>query len=273
MKEFDYKERLLEMGFIKAHGHFNQLIDAKRLRHIKIQESFSASKVIVYIDNVEYTSLKKDDKARWEHLYEKFKRPTFTGDLSTLQKVDKLKEQLKLNEWYLVPCVVNIVNENKHFFPIINHLHHDKENGQTHLHYHLDYRFDFENIHHNFARKNIQMQNSFNDVEVPYADDQIFKKGNDIVAYNMGPRIDVLKKNSLIIEYLPGHFLSTQQLYITPVKLIKQSKIKSCLKKHKCPHKGYDLSKEIPNIDGVITCPLHNLKFKNNEIINLNEEF
>ena len=28
----------------------------------------------------------------------------------------------------------------------------------------------------------------------------------------------------------------------------------------KCPHRGYDLSKE-PIVNGVITCPLHNLKF------------
>ena len=31
--------------------------------------------------------------------------------------------------------------------------------------------------------------------------------------------------------------------------------------KGKCPHRGFDLSNEIPNKEGIITCPLHNLKF------------
>jgi nitrite reductase/ring-hydroxylating ferredoxin subunit len=53
-----------------------------------------------------------------------------------------------------------------------------------------------------------------------------------------------------------------KEKFITPVSLIKNSKLKhNCIHKGKCPHRGYDLSNEIPNENGIITCPLHGLQF------------
>ena len=77
-------------------------------------------------------------------------------------------------------------------------------------------------------------------------------------------------ENDESIVYFALPVVSTEHKVITPVKFISKSKLKhKCIYKGKCPHRGYDLSQETP-INGVITCPLHGLKFdvktkKNNQ--------
>lgn len=115
---------------------------------------------------------------------------------------------------------------------VIDHPHNDVENGQNELHYHIDDRF------------------------LP-------------VGYNFGYRIRVelpLKDNQKL-EYRVLQYVSHEVRSKTPIELIAKSKLKhKCIHKGKCPHRGYDLSKERPK-NGIITCPLHGLQFKNKQLI------
>lgn len=119
-------------------------------------------------------------------------------------------------------------------FPLINHPHNDIENGQEETHYHIDFR------------------------------------------YPMSPptysRVDLPLKHNQKLEYRMLSKIKDKHSHITHINLISKSKLKhKCIHKGKCPHRGYDLSNEIPDENGIITCPLHGLKFDtkdNNKIIN-----
>lgn len=114
--------------------------------------------------------------------------------------------------------------------PLINHPHSDIENGQKEVHYHADYRY-----------------NGYQP--------------------SLGERykIDILYNRPIKDKYVLKHFdlirYSEEFRDKTPVGLISKSKMKhKCIHKGKCPHRGFDLS-GIEAVDGVITCPLHSLKF------------
>jgi hypothetical protein len=175
------------------------------------------------------------------------------------QKVEDVKEILEVGKTYLVPCIIKekevkrVIDVDYKLFeeedlwrdevdysqrdlalryivkyipsrisPIINHPHNDVENGQPIPHYHADDRFKIEDT-------------------------------NNYVQY----RIDVGDS----IEYLPLKCIRTTIDSPTGVHGTYKAKIKhNCIHKGKCPHRGMDLS-QVPEIDGVITCPLHSLKF------------
>lgn len=186
-----------------------------------------------------------------------------------MEKIDELKTQPIIGEYYLVPCIIKdieikkeeketedyenweIINgqldkrksliktvKKKEIYPIINHLHSDKENGQEYKHYHIDYRF----------------------VEVD--ENSIPKKLHSKHIFGASNRYNVLAENKTYkIEYHKLKCVRNNNLHITSVLAIKKSKLKhNCIYKGKCPHRGYDLSQE-PIINGIITCPLHGLKF------------
>lgn len=159
-----------------------------------------------------------------------------------IEIIDNIKRPVKIGEKFLVPCIVreidNINNYNLIITPIINHPHSDKENGQKEVHYHTDYRF----LKHE------------NDGEFPTI---INKHRNHLYSPNIRP----ILKDDERIEYIVLPVINEDFKGITPVELISKSKLKyKCIHKGKCPHRGYDLSQVKP-INGVITCPLHSLKF------------
>lgn len=171
------------------------------------------------------------------------------------QKVEDVKEVLEVGKTYLVPCIIKEINLkeivdygkfdeedlwrdevdyslNKWEYikkliptcitPIINHPHNDIENGQPTPHYHEDDRF---------------------------------KAGNEINTTLV--RVDI----GDILKYLPLKCIRTTVESRTGVAGTYKAKIKhNCIHKGKCPHRGMDLS-QVPEIDGVITCPLHSLRF------------
>jgi Rieske Fe-S protein len=151
-----------------------------------------------------------------------------------MQKVEHVKRPLKVGERYLVPCVVDEYDGQTFVYPVINHPHTDTENGQPETHYHLDYRFvkhdnqgKFPRVTHSHSRYNFETQ--------------IRPEGK--------------------IEYFVLEVINEDFHGITPVELIAKSKLKhKCIHKGKCPHRGYELSQAAPK-DGVITCPLHGLRF------------
>lgn len=159
------------------------------------------------------------------------------------------EEILIPNKKYLVPCLKvkkeNIIifkNDFKNdsdpycYIPVFNQPHSDKENGQPETHYHLDDRF---------------ISRSSSKLDFYYNDDRPLKSlAEGIIHIVMIYKYD---KPSVITH--PHH--------------IANSKLKhKCIYKGKCPHRGYNLTHTEPDDNGIITCPLHGLQFKNNILIN-----
>jgi hypothetical protein len=172
-----------------------------------------------------------------------------------MKKVEQVNRPLKLGEKYLVPCLVsyhfheenideetlwldlepytlNSVYKNTiSITPIINHPHSDIENGQKEIHYHKDTRFI----------------------------DKRKPNYKSLYQFSQLPRGEVGKHGR--IEYLELPVVSELFDEITPVELIKNSKLKhKCIHNGKCPHRGFKMNQVSP-IDGILTCPLHGLKF------------
>lgn len=130
---------------------------------------------------------------------------------------------------YLRPYVkVKIIKRNRlinYNIPVIDYKHNDVENGQFIPHYHADTRF----------LKNIPIEYAL-----------------------LRPEGDIENEG-----YFECYHLELNSR--TSLNNIGNSKLKyKCIHKGKCPHRGYDLSNEIPNKNGIIICPLHSLKFDKN---------
>lgn len=124
--------------------------------------------------------------------------------------------------------------------PLYDHPHSDKENGQVEVHYHQDNRY----VPLNFKSQSKQ------------SDFLSIKSGRIVLPLEKGERL----------QYVKCIKISNEHSGITPVSLIKKSKLKhKCIHKGKCPHRGYDLSNETPDEHGVITCPLHGLRFNSHK--------
>lgn len=114
--------------------------------------------------------------------------------------------------------------------PLIDHPHSDRENGQEEIHYHVDTRY--------FGNQKLQR------------------------GYQISTSYHRISKDKYRLEhfYLKKHTDIIKD--VTTVFAIKNSKLKhNCIHKGKCPHRGFDLTNIAPDKDGVITCPLHGLKF------------
>lgn len=182
------------------------------------------------------------------------------------KKVEDIKRPLKLGELFLVPCVIkeswikhmpneedlwrdvkDVPNFKKklEITPIINHPHSDKENGQKEIHFHADYRF-------------IKTQKDTKGKET-----NIIKNthSNHHWGRNIRPYLNDLQKEDQTIKYFLLPVVNIFNKDITPSIYIKNSKLKhKCIHKGKCPHRGYDLS-QVKSKNGIITYPLHGLKF------------
>lgn len=198
-----------------------------------------------------------------------------------LQKIDDLKEPPVVGQEYLVPCIIKgrdkyqdpnpdwIVGPTGELkleetyrtsplviYPIINHLHHDKENGQNYYHYHIDYRFiELKGL--GGAYHPIPKQKGRNHVYAPS------------VRYNL---LDADDKDYKITYHA---FKCLRQQQYATAGFVQLSKIEGDCHAHnnKCPHKGYDLSQVVPDQDGVVTCPLHGLQFKNKRLWKYGRQF
>jgi hypothetical protein len=189
----------------------------------------------------------------------------------SLQKIDELKESPIVGYYYLVPCILqegqgydvewelDKEQELKRYYvprqpklvvyPIINHLHHDKEHGQDYYHYHIDFRF----IALKKPKSNMHVHPILGPMGHIYAPS---------IRYDL--KDDVSKDYK--IEYHAFKCLRTKQHGIAGT-VYTDKLSEPYVKNNKCPHKGYDLSQETPDKDGIITCPLHGLRFKNNCLV------
>ncbi len=167
------------------------------------------------------------------------------------QKVDEIKRPLIVGEKLLVPCLCKVNYNHKwnvfDVIPVINLPHSDIENGQYDIHYHVDYRFV------DFNKKSGSKQKGYS------------KYIN--VIDPTGGRIN--KDTFGDIQYIVLPVKNKNHSLATAIELIQNSQLThNCIHKGKCPHKGYDLSQEV-SVNGIITCPLHGLKFdvSNNNVL------
>lgn len=180
-------------------------------------------------------------------------------------KVTEIKRPLRKGEELLVPCIVKKVPNktyDRYSFlyeerdtdflyvtPVIFHEHSDRENGQKEKHFHVDYRF-------------VKTKSVESEYQTPHTINN-HSKHTFVTEYR--PEKGVHGE----IEWIKLPVIRPEFIGITHPKLIKNSKLKhKCIHKGKCPHRGMDLS-QVPEKDGVITCPLHGLKFnaKTKELI------
>lgn len=156
-----------------------------------------------------------------------------------MEKVENIKRPLKKGEAALVPCITYESGKYLFITPVFNHFHSDKENGQKEGHYHADYRFIKHKANGDFP--------------------QAVSNHSRHIFLSNGSRL--LKVGTGKLEYFALPVINETFTGITDVRLISKSKLKhKCIHKGKCPHRGFDLSQVSP-VDGVITCPLHGLKF------------
>lgn len=199
-----------------------------------------------------------------------------------MEKIDELKAPPIVGRKYLVPCIIRqkLKEEYKHelpdlewiigangdlvpdsrsakityhlekdIWPIINHLHHDKENGQDYYHYHVDYRFTILKDEEAIIPAKLHSMHSF----APTSRYNLLSESQFTL------REDYTK--GYVLEYYSLTCLRVQQAGIThPINVTRSVLNYDCIHKGKCPHRGYDLSQEVP-VNGIITCPLHGLKF------------
>lgn len=179
-----------------------------------------------------------------------------------MEYIDKLKHPPVVGETYLVPCIISC-NEpedhqwwiegkrvkysknfiEKYIFPIINHLHSDRENGQDYKHYHVDYRFvDLKKDENYLIAKKRHKHHLF----APHSRYDLRKE-------------EIWYREDYKIEYYPLKCYR-QEFHGTAGDTTKSKLKHRCIHKGKCPHRGYDLSQVVP-VNGIITCPLHGLKF------------
>ena len=126
-------------------------------------------------------------------------------------------------------AVTNIYIEDKIvIIPLIDHIHSDLESGQDYKHYHVDTRY-----------------NGYQDLSKYYVD-------------YPGIRI---REGQFKLDWFMLIKYSEKYKAITSKKLIRACKLSGDrLINNRCVHKGFDLS-EIEPVNGVITCPLHELKY------------
>lgn len=176
-----------------------------------------------------------------------------------MQRIDELKEPPVIGMRYLVPCIINrkpdgVVMKMGHIveqmylkvWPVINHKHNDIESGQTHYHYHVDFRF-------------VKLD-KFNRV----------LRINDNHNFAPTARYDLEPNEDPKIEYHVLRCERLENMAITDASLLADKSVnRKSIKNNKCPHRGYDLSQEVCDKEGIITCPLHGLRFKNNRVIEI----
>lgn len=144
-----------------------------------------------------------------------------------MKKVEEIDRPLKLGEIFLVPCIV------------------DRKVSQN----------DFELVHGEYRPcvdvKITPVINHLHD-EHYHFDNRFHATFNNVV--QTSPEI-LLTGN---IEYFPLKVVNENPSIFD---FSKESPIEECKHKGKCPHMGYDL-KQVEEMDGIKTCPLHGTKVK-----------
>lgn len=180
-----------------------------------------------------------------------------------MERIVDLIKPPTLNEKYVVPHYPVILGhigkrQKKWYVPVLLPAHDDKLLGFPFWHYHIDFRFfstsDLVNYRERFITK-------YHNVPKEYWA-AFLSNINAINTYSNTPEFKSIK-------WFPKKYVNSD-IKINVELSVLQDKFKGkTYKCDKCPHKGINLLDQIPNENGIITCPAHGLKFQkqNNKII------
>ena len=162
-------------------------------------------------------------------------------DINTL-RIDSISRPLMIGEMFTVACLVKRDEYNNiiAFTPVINTPHSDKENGQPEIHYHADFRFV------------VTEKSTDTGIGMVITDERI---GFNMAKARVELGIDGELEYHTLSVMGKEHYGTAQTMFIRNSKLNHK-----CITNNKCPHRGFDLSQIVP-VDGIITCPLHGLRF------------
>ena len=154
-----------------------------------------------------------------------------------MRRVEHIRRPLKVGEWLLVPCITRIERVDK-----------------TEDELWLDHSPDAHSVVHEYCPI----------VNLPHDD---IESGQKEKHYHIDDRFDRVGdwEIRLPIQKLTYKALQVKRTEIlsrTSVGLIKHSRLDhECLKRNRCPHKGYDLS-QVQEVNGRKLCPLHGLEMR-----------
>lgn len=140
------------------------------------------------------------------------------------------------------------------WWPVLGELHEDKDIvGFKFLHFHIDWRFASAGQLKFLERRECgARERAWYGVPL-----MLTERIGEGAHFTAGPRNYQTRVSRMTCkrDWLPyPHHRAGWQ------RRMKEAYADSCLVRGICPHRGYDLSHE-PVIDGVVTCPLHGLRF------------
>jgi hypothetical protein len=152
----------------------------------------------------------------------------------------------EVGQFYKVPCVFGQLGRMPaRWWPVMGGLHDDKAIiGFPLLHYHVDWRFVPERGLYASRRGSYVYP---------------LQTGNGLNDSGFGPP-QLRRRKCQDVHRLP---FEGQRISWMP-KLEQTYSACKLAHGHVCPHRGYDLSRETPDAEGIVTCPLHGLRWNIN---------
>lgn len=161
-----------------------------------------------------------------------------------MQKIDELDKPPVVGRFYLVPCFRLAVLFDEEWIPVHGSAHDDPEIGVLVLHRHVDARF----VSKRLQKKLDLVQGGSSVLAVPVCDSGSVKVKSPVYR-----KMKCRRTMPAIEEFgpIPGEMTGT-------IRTIHRCGVNP--ERPVCPHRGYDL-RTIPEVNGVVTCPLHGLAF------------
>lgn len=158
-----------------------------------------------------------------------------------------------VGRFYPVLTVRGLLSERLRWWPVLGSAHTDEEIiGFKPLHYHIDWRFCDEQAWRWLKGPEWRWRpNPWNVFGIPLHMNHLGKQIEPGHA-NYETRVSRLRCKRELPAY--PHYIAHWQ------RKLEQHHAADCLRRGVCPHRGYDLSRE-PVVDGVVTCPLHGLRW------------
>ena len=187
---------------------------------------------------------------------------------ATLPTVPPLPDQLIEGRLYPRPCVrAKWVGHDVAWLPVIGNVHSDPEHVKADFqHLHVDFRFldqqTKDQLDRDFAESNnILCLNKIYSLPISY----VLPEGRELtIPLDDTQLADIETESWLSVRNLPyqGEYPPYPHHIVHWTKSLGQAYAdQSLINGNVCPHQGTDLSGITPGPDGIITCPLHGLRW------------
>lgn len=167
---------------------------------------------------------------------------------------DRACKPYEVGKFYDVQCVYARLHSDIAWWPVLGEAHRDSEIiGFDPLHYHVDWRFVSRRLHQRLVE--FTLRGAIEEYAVPL-----------MLMPDPGWRVRRIEECFGELKHRHMRLKCKRQFSPYPhgrapwMARMSEHHAGSCLKRNVCPHRGYDLSRE-PVVDGIVTCPLHGLRF------------